>query len=121
MATKKQKRAAGIAKREKEEAENRERGLHFLSLAQSERAAERSKAEASRKERAVAKSKRLARAHEAAKASKPGEHKTADAVAAPKNKQGRYGRAGSRKKQFNKAKNPRRGPRINGTDQEATA
>jgi len=100
MATKKQKREAGIAKREKEEAERRERGLHFLKLAQAERAEERRKAEEARKARAIAKSKRLARAHEAAKGSKPGQHKTVGeqtnvAKAATKNR---------RKKQYQKAR-----------------
>lgn len=65
MATKKQKRERGIAKRQAFEAEERERGLHFLKLAQEERRREREKAEEVRKDRAIAKSKRLAKAHKA--------------------------------------------------------
>lgn len=64
MATKKQKRAAGIAKREVFEAEQRERGMHFLKLSQEEHRANKEKAETVRKERAIAKSKRLAAEHQ---------------------------------------------------------
>lgn len=97
MATKKQKRARGIAKREAFENEQRERGLHFLKLAQDERRAKKAEA----KERAIAKSKRLARAHEAAKGSKPNSFKTVGeqvnvSKTANKNR---------RKKQYNKARN----------------
>lgn len=63
MATKKQKRERGIAKREAEEAELRASGLHFLKLAQAGRAAEREKADQARKDRAIVKSKRLAKVH----------------------------------------------------------
>jgi hypothetical protein len=103
VATKKQKRTAGIAKREAEEAERRESGLRFLRLSQAERAEQRGKAEEDRKNRAIAKSKRLARAHEAAKSSKPGTHKTVGELtdvskASPKNK---------RRKQYQKARGPK--------------
>jgi hypothetical protein len=63
MATKKQKRAAGIAKREAEEQERRQRGLEFLRLDQERRTADRKKAEDARIERAKAKSKKLAQKH----------------------------------------------------------
>lgn len=103
MATKKQKRLAGIAKRETEEAERRESGLRFLRLSQAERSQQRAKAEEDRKKRAVAKSKRLARAHEASKISKPGNHQTVEEQVkvekpATKNK---------RKKQYHKARGPK--------------
>lgn len=103
MATKKQKREAGIARREKEEKENRERGMHFLSLAQAGRAESRRKAEEARKDRVVAKSKRLARAHEAAKASKPGIHRTADRIEKTNGKKPQNNT--KRKKQYQKAHN----------------
>ena len=64
MATKKQKRERGIAKRQAFEAETRENGLAFLRLAQAGRAAERAKAEEARKQRAITKSKRLAKTHQ---------------------------------------------------------
>lgn len=115
MATKKQKRLAGIAKREAEEAERRERGLHFLKLAQDERREKKAEAEKARKDRAIAKSQKLAQQHRAKKAaemSKPGLHK----VATSGRTQNSSGASGRRKK-FNKAKNPKRGPRMNGTDQ----
>jgi hypothetical protein len=102
VATKKQKRLAGIAKREQEEAERRERGMHFLKMAQAERAEERAKAEAARKERAIAKSKRLARAHEAAKESKPGLHRTADKITKPRGK--KLQNNSKRKKQYTKSR-----------------
>lgn len=113
MATKKQKRLAGIAKREKEETERRENGLKQLRLAQAGRAAERAKADETRKERAVQKSQKLAAAHrakKAAEASKPGQHKTVGPVT-----QNNSGASGRRKK-YMKAKNPKRGPRLNATD-----
>ena len=65
MATKKQKREAGIAKREAFEAEQRERGLHFLKLSQEETRAQREKADKARKDRAIAKSKQLGEAAQA--------------------------------------------------------
>lgn len=101
MATKKQKRLAGIAKREKFEAEQRERGQHFLRLAQAERAAERAKAEEARKERAKKRSQQLAAAHrakQAAEQSKPGQHKTVAPVS--QNKRG----ASGRRKKYQKAR-----------------
>lgn len=101
MATKKQKRARGIAKREAEETERRDSGLRFLKLAQAERSQQRAKAEEDRKKRAIVKSKRLARAHEAAKESKPGDYKTvgeAPPRSTPKNK---------RKKQYQQARGPK--------------
>lgn len=105
MTTKKQKREAGIARREQEEKESRERGLHFLALAQAERAEERRKADKARRDRAIATSKRLARAHEAAKASKPGDHKTADKVVpqTPGRSRGRMGK--TRNKKYQKSRN----------------
>lgn len=118
MTTKKQKRLNGIAKREKEEAERREDGLKQLRLAQTGRAAERAKADAAHKERAIQKSQKLAAQHRAQKAaeqSKPGQHKTVGPTS--QNKSG----ASGRKKRFQKARNPKRGPRVNGTDQEQTA
>ncbi len=63
MATKKQKREAGIAKREAEEKERRERGLHFLSLAQQERIAQKKKADEAALARKKKVSKRLAKQH----------------------------------------------------------
>lgn len=117
MATKKQKRLAGIAKREAEEAERREAGLKQLALAQAGRAAERAKAEEARKERAIQKSQKLAaayRAKKAAEASKPGQHK---AIPVSQNKSG----ASGRKKKYQKARNPKRGPRLNGTEQPQEA
>lgn len=103
MATKKAKRARGIAKREAEETERRESGLRFLRLSQAERSQQRAKAEEDRKKRAIVKSKRLARAHEAAKESKPGSYKTIGeqvdvAKSSHKNK---------RKKQYQKARGPK--------------
>lgn len=118
MATKKQKRLNGIAKRERKEAERREAGLKQLRLAQAGRAAERAKAEEARKERAIQKSQKLAaqhRAKKAAEASKPGQHKTVGPV--PQNKSG----ASGRKKRYQKARNPKRGPRLNGADQSMEA
>lgn len=63
MATKKQKRARGIAKREAFEAELRASGQHFLKLAQDQRRVDREKEDKLRKDRAIAKSKRLAAQH----------------------------------------------------------
>lgn len=91
MATKKQKRERMQARWEAEEAERRERGQHYLRLSQEQRRREHADAEAARKERAIAKSKRLAKEHqeekerlaraeEAAKASKPGLHRNADGL-----------------------------------------
>lgn len=71
MATKKQKRERGIAKREAEETERKARELHFLKLAQTERAERKKKADEERKQRAIEKSKRLAKSHRAAKMAKP--------------------------------------------------
>ena len=67
MATKKQKRERGIAKRMQEEAERREREQHFLKLAQAQRAEQKRKADEARLARAKAKSKRLAKTHRAQK------------------------------------------------------
>ena len=67
MATKKQKRERGIAKRMQEEAERREREQHFLKLAQAQRAEQKRKADEARLARAKAKSKRLAKTHQAEK------------------------------------------------------
>lgn len=103
MATKKQKREAGIARREAEEKERRDRGQHFLKLAQAQRAEERRKNDEARKERAIAKSQRLARAHEAAKASKPGANVTADQIKKPRGKKPHNNV--KRKKQYTKARN----------------
>ncbi len=63
MATKKQKRERGIARREAFEAEQRERNQHFLKLSQDQRTAERKAAEEARIARAKAKSKKLAKQH----------------------------------------------------------
>lgn len=68
MATKKQKRAAGIAKREAFEEEERQRNQHFLQISRDQRRAERERAEQARKDRAIAKSKKLAKQHRREKA-----------------------------------------------------
>lgn len=114
MTTKKQKRERGIAKRQAFEEEQRQNGLKFLRQAQAQRADEKKKAEEARKERVKKTSQRLAAEHRAKKAaeqSKPGSHKTVGPVT-----QNRSGASG-RKKRYQKAKNPKRGPRMNGADQ----
>jgi len=71
VATKKQKRARGLAKRAAFEKEERERGLHFLKLEQQRRAEEHRRAEEAKHDIKVKKAKRLAKEHEASKGEDP--------------------------------------------------
>lgn len=112
MATKKQKRERMEAKWAQEDAERRERDQMILRQTQELRRQERARAEKDRKDRAIAKSKRLAKAHEdekdrqaraeeAAKASKPGLHRNADGLLSSK-KIGNHNKR--RKVQFNRSR-----------------
>lgn len=63
MSSRSEKNKKMRAKREKWEAETKERGQSFLAKEQARRNSEREKAEQARKDRAIAKSKRLAKEH----------------------------------------------------------